>query len=72
MIENARGKRAFSKVNKGIALETALDVYKAALGNRSDTDVPAGMVPDYYSPNGAGMKPSRDSVLIYNILRDCA
>lgn len=47
------------------------DIYAGALKDRSDDEVPKGMVLDVYSRSGR-MKPSKDSLIITNILRDCA
>lgn len=70
-ITDARGKRSFSVVNPAIPHEQVLSIYESALEGRDDSEVPAGMRPDIYSNVGA-MKPTKDALIIQNILRDCA
>jgi hypothetical protein len=70
-IKEARGRGGMSRVNPTLALERVLDIYEAALAGREDAEKPVGMKLDVYSPSGR-MKPSRDSLTICNILRDCA
>ena len=70
MIEAARGRGGMSRVNPAIPLDRALDIYTAAIADRDPAERPAGMMPD---PFRAGrMQPTRDALLIGNILRDCA
>lgn len=71
MIEEKRGSIGMSAVNKSFTIEQALDIYAAALGNRSDDEIPKAWRPDPYSRSGK-MKPSGDSLIVTNILRDCA
>lgn len=71
MIASARGRGGMSRVNSCFTLEQVLDIYDKALKERDADEVPAGMVRDIYSKTGR-MKPSRDSLKIANILRDCA
>ncbi len=68
-IYQARGTLASSAVNPAILRDTACDIYAAALQGRSDADIPQAWRPDPYSPSGA-LKPSRDFLLVTNILRD--
>lgn len=69
MIAEARRRGGMSRVNPMFTMEQACDIYAAAIKDRPDDEVPAGMVRDVYRD---GMKPSRDSLIIRNILRDCA
>lgn len=71
MVANARGRGGMSKVNPQFTLEQTCDIYAAALKDRKDDEVPAGMRRDVYSRTER-MKPSRDSLMISNILRDCS
>lgn len=77
MIGTARPRGGFSRVNKQVPLEVACEIYLKALEGRPDKEIPAGMVHDAYVetrgyPESDYMKPSRDSMLISNILRDCS
>jgi hypothetical protein len=69
MIALARGRGGQSRVNPTIPLEHALDIYEAALAGREDSEVPAVWRPDPYSKSD-GMKPTKDVLIITNILRD--
>ena len=62
--------RRISRVNPQFTLIEACRIYTAALEGRDDAEVPAALRPDPYSRSGA-MKPTRDVLLITNILRDC-
>lgn len=57
-------------VNKGIPLARACDVYAAAIANRPDDEIPKAWRSDPYSPSGK-MVPTRDFLIVVNILRDC-
>lgn len=71
MISTARQRGGMSRVNPAVSLEQACDIYERSLAGRDDAEIPAGMRVDPYSSRGA-MKPSRDSLIIKNILWDCA
>ena len=58
-----------STVNPAITLEKALEIYLAAIKERKDSEVPKVWKLDVYSGRE---KPTRDVLLITNILRDCA
>jgi hypothetical protein len=68
MIANARTRGGMSRVNKSITIEQACDIYAAAFGTRHDDHIPSGLLPDYRGI----MRPTKDSLIIKNILRDCA
>jgi hypothetical protein len=69
MIRNARTRTGMSSVNPALPIQRVLDIYDAALAQRPDAEVPAGMKCDPYTGR---MRPSRDSLIIANVLRDCA
>lgn len=71
MIAAARagGGIPMSRVNPAIPLARALDIYEAALTGRDAAEKPAGLKSDPYRPRR--MKPTRDSLIVTNILRDC-
>jgi hypothetical protein len=71
LIANARGRGGMSRVNPTFTLERACEIYSRALEGRDDAEVPKGLKPDVYSAKGR-MVPTRDSLTIQNILRDCA
>jgi hypothetical protein len=70
MIAKARGRGGMSRLNPAIPFERAADIYENALAGRLDNEKPVGMRPDPYSRVGA-LKPTRDALIISNILRDC-
>lgn len=71
MIKRARERGdIMSRVNPRVPMDRALDIYAAALASRDDAEVPAGLRPDPYRHGRA--VPTRDSLIIQNILRDCA
>jgi hypothetical protein len=69
MIAAARDRGGLSRVNAQIYLAQACDIYEGALAGRPDDEVPAGMKYDVYKRHDV---PSMDSLIIRNILRDCA
>ncbi len=71
MIADARGRGGMSHVNPAFELEDTLNIYDAAIKNRSDDEVPAAWRTDPYSRSGR-MKPTGDVLLITNVLRDTA
>ncbi len=68
-IDAARSRGGISKVNPQFTLDQICEVYKNALEGRNDDEIPAGMRYDVYRRRGV---PSKDSLIIRNILRDCA
>ena len=71
MIMGARGQARMSNVNPAFPLEKVLDIYEAAIGGRTDAEVPKAWRTDPYSRSGR-MKPTGDVLLITNILRDAS
>ena len=59
-----------SKVNRALSLRQAYDIYEAAIAGRDDAEAPAGMRANPYRP--ARYDRTKDSLIIQNILRDCA
>lgn len=51
-----------SAVNRAVPLDHALKIYLGALEHRPDNDVPVT----------TGLQPGRDTLIVTNILRDCA
>ncbi|NNH59490.1 hypothetical protein HLI01_22405 [Rhizobium laguerreae] len=72
MISATRGKARVSKVNPAIPIDRVLGIYEAALEGREDTEIPKAWKQDIYSRHPGAQKPSRDFLIIVNILRDCA
>lgn len=72
LIALAKGRGGMSKVNPMVQLAHACDIYAGALDGREDSEVPQGMRVDPYSGRVPRYKPTRDSRIIANILRDCA
>lgn len=69
MIQSARELGGKSQVNPQFTMQQVCDIYSAALGDRDDAEVPEGMKYDVYRRRNV---PSKDSLIIRNILRDCA
>lgn len=69
MIEKARERGGLSSVNPMFTMEQVCGIYLAALADRDPAEVPAGMKFDAYKRRDV---PSKDSLIIRNILRDCA
>lgn len=69
MISTARGQVRPSRVNPSFMVAQVCDILERALDGRPDDERPAGLRSDPYS---ARMKPSKDSLIIANILRECA
>ena len=68
-IESARSRGGMSKVNPQFTLEQTCEIYKNALEDRADDEIPKGMKYDVFRRRDV---PSKDSLIIRNILRDCA
>lgn len=69
MIKSARALGGLSQVNSQITMKQACDIYEAAITGREDAEIPNGIHYDIYKRRNV---PSRDSLIIRNILRDCA
>lgn len=69
MIASARGRGGMSRVNPVFELERTLDIFDAAMRDRDAAEIPTTMRRDPYSRTGR-LKPTRDVLLITNILRD--
>lgn len=69
MIADAKTRGGMSKVNPQFTLAETCDIYEKALAGRDDSEVPKGVRYDAYCRRDV---PSRDSLKIANILRDCA
>lgn len=69
MISEARPRGGMSKVNPQFTLEQTCDIFEQALAGRDDAEIPKGM---RYDPYKNREVPSRDSLIIRNILRDCS
>ena len=67
LIEAARID-GMSRVNPTIPMAMAVDIYRRALGDRADDEVPQGLRFDVYKRRDV---PSKDFLIIANILRDC-
>lgn len=72
MITATRDRVGFSNVNPSLTLDVVCDIYWKALEGRSDDEVPKAWRPDIYSRRLGAVKPSRDVLIVTNILRDCA
>jgi hypothetical protein len=68
MIAAARPRGGMSRVNPQFTLEQTCDIFEKALAGREDGEIPKGM---RYDPYKNREMPSRDSLMINNILRDC-
>ena len=69
MITSARKRGGVSRVNEIFTMEKVCDIYEGAFAGRDDGEVPKGMKYDVYKRRDV---PSKDSLIIRNILRDCA
>jgi hypothetical protein len=69
MIRSAKNRGGLSQVNPQFTLKQTCDIFENALADREDSEIPSGMRLDVYKNR---MVPSRDSLIIYNILRDCS
>lgn len=72
MIAKASVKNGMSKVNPAFTIARVCEIYEAAISDRPDTEIPKAWKPDIYSRHPGAQKPSRDLLLVTNILRDCA
>ena len=68
-IADARGRPWQSRVNSEFAMAQVCEIYERALAGRDDAEVPDGVRYNVYKHRN---EPSKDSLIIYNILRDCA
>jgi hypothetical protein len=69
MIKSARELNGRSQVNAMFSMREVCDVYEKALEGRDDAEIPLGFYHDVYKRRDV---PSKDSLIIRNILRDCA
>jgi hypothetical protein len=69
MIESARAMGGMSQVNPAFTMAQVCDIYKRAIQDRSVEEIPSGVHYDVYKRRNV---PSKDSLIIRNILRDCA
>jgi hypothetical protein len=69
MISERRKTGGMSRVNPMFTIEQVCDIYEGAIAGRDGTETPAGMKYDGYKRHDV---PSKDSLIIKNILRDCA
>lgn len=69
LIASKRGGDGFSKVNSAIPLDRALDIFEAAIAGRDEAEIPKGLRYDVYKRRDV---PSKDSMIVANILRECA
>lgn len=72
MIEAARTRGGMGRVNPTLPMHQVCDIYERALDGRPDDEVPKAWRSDYYSRRDNAVKPSRDFLIVCNILRDCA
>lgn len=72
MISAARLKGGMSKVNPAFTIDSVCDIYDGALEGRLDDELPKAWRRDIYSRHADAVKPSRDVLIVTNILRDCA
>jgi hypothetical protein len=70
LIEAARGRGGMSRLNPGLTHEQALDMLAAGIKGRPDDEVPTGLKDDIFRPGR--QKRTRDSLIVQNILRECA
>lgn len=71
MIASAATRGGMSRVNPAFSMDQVCEIYAGALAGRDDAEIPKAWRVDPYSAAGA-MKPSRDVLIVTNILRDCA
>lgn len=69
LIAAKRGAGGMSKLNPQFTLEQALDVLERGIAARDAAEVPPGLRYDIYKERNV---PSRDALIIQNILRECA
>ena len=69
MIDKACEDDRMSRVNPIFTIQRACEIYRAAIASRDATEIPKGL---RYDPYKNRDMPSRDSLIIRNILRDCA
>lgn len=68
LIADRRGAGGMSKVNRMFTLEQALDIFERGIAERDAAEVPEGLRYDVYKNCD---RPSRDALIITNILREC-
>lgn len=71
-IASARARGGMSKVNPAFSLDEVCDIYEAAIAGRAETEIPKAWKADIYSRHPGAQKPSKDFLIVVNILRDCA
>lgn len=69
MIAIGRERGGMSRVNPQFTMEQVCDIYERSLAGREASEAPPGLKQDVFTLK---MKASRDSLIIRNILRDCA
>lgn len=69
MIEATKSQVRASRVNPSLMLSQVCEILERALDGRLDDEKPVGLKTDAYSGRS---KPSKDSLIIANILRECA
>jgi hypothetical protein len=69
LIAKGRQRGGVSRVNAAIPMDVICGIYEGALAGREDSEAPKGTTYDVYRRCD---RPSKDSLTICNILRDCA
>jgi hypothetical protein len=69
MIADAKTRGGMSTVNPQFTIEQTCTVFEKALAGRDDSEIPKALAYDAYRRRNVQ---TRDSLTIYNILRDCA
>lgn len=69
MIAAAKSQFRASRVNSSLMLSQVCEIFERALDGRLDDEKPTGLKTDVYSGR---VTPSKDSLIIANILRECA
>lgn len=69
LIDGARQRGGMSRVNPALTMDQVCGIYWGALEGRDPNEVPKGMRYDVYRRRDVA---SKDSLIIRNILRDCA
>jgi len=67
IIDRGKFLKKKSKVNPDIPIEKIIEIYEAAIAGRPENEIVKGYS---YKPSLGADRPSRDSLVAFNILRD--
>lgn len=70
MIDEGKSKGGMSSLNPSITMEMSHQIFSNVFEGRDDSEIPKAWQRDIYSRHADAQKPSRDFLIVTNILRD--